>query len=814
MPIGLGSGLFAVCLPVEKTNLVQNPSFEQGTTYWGTSTSGVIGTSSAFQQFGAWSCICTPSAATTDGIRGGSVPLIDGAYAVSAYIRGAAGVVYNLEIAPAPTGNALGSSTITGNGAWQYTTLQYTEAGGGGGTITRAVVVRKRNDVSVAPFYVDGVQVEAGSVTTYIDGDQIGGAWLGAAHTSPSYRSGQYRGGGSVVALADIGLQVDQMLGAGVMPIEVSTQSYAIVDGAQFQRQRASQRLFTLTAKPIVGTSLADFHITRRTVFDALKPDAVTPQQPIRFLYYGGQGTQYIDGYYDKGLELGNMHGPIAEDAAISFIAPDPYWHSPTQSGTTLAPRLNLGSARYIACRDSLGRWGTMGPIGSALDGQVLAILPSSSGVVYVAGGFGSAGGTRVRFIAQWSPRSGQWGSLAGGTLNNTVNALLEYPTGSIYVAAGITTANGTTANGAAVWSPAGSWGTLGGGGFNAGASPTTITRGQNGTLYWGGVFTTVAGTQGTSAAQYSPITDRWGTMRGLTHSDVNATGLDGKIFYGGSFALVNGTAAGSIAFWNPKTSNWGTLGGGGVANPLTNGVQSMAVGPNGVLYVGGDFGSAGGGSVSYFTSYNGVQFTGYGSGLNGPALSLFAGSNGAVYIAGGISIAGGVTFPQGGALFNGAGFIPLDSVIANPSVFSLAADGTLYVGMELPQGSLFAASVAQLVNTGRAIAYPTLRIRCPTNGTARLFQVMNTTTGAGIYFTATLAPGETATLTTTPGERSFTSSYQGNILGQILPGSNLTSFNLSPGTNYLSFFSDNDSLEASFFWQNRGWSIDSGTVV
>jgi hypothetical protein len=151
------------------------------------------------------------------------------------------------------------------------------------------------------------------------------------------------------------------MVGVGVPPIEVSSQSFAVTDGAQFQRQRAGQRKFSLTAKPIVGTSLADFHNVRRTIFDAFKPDLTTAQQPVRFLYYGAQGTQQIDAYYEKGLELGNMDGVIAENAAISFVATDPYFYAPTQQGTTLPARVFLGSVNYMARRSPLGQWGTMG---------------------------------------------------------------------------------------------------------------------------------------------------------------------------------------------------------------------------------------------------------------------------------------------------------------------------------------------------------------------------------------------------------------------------------------------------------------------
>lgn len=828
MPIGLGSGLWAVVLPSEKQNLCLNPSFEYGTSNWGTSTSGTIGTSSSFQQFGAWACSLQPTTGNTDGIRGGVGSMGPGDYGVSCYLRGANGVTYNLEIAPFPTGNALGSTTVVGNGAWQYVAFQYAEPSPG--SIARAVVVRKRNSADVTPFYVDGVQVEVGSVTTYIDGDQPGGTWTGAPQNSTSFRSGQYRGGGSVVALGDLGLSVDQMLGVGMPPIEDSSQSYAVTDGAEFQRQRAGARRFALTTKPIVGTSLSSFHVTRRTLIDVFKPDLVTPQQPIRFLYYGGQGTIQLDAYYDKGLELGNMDGPIAEVAAISFNAYDPYCYFPTQQGTTLAPRQYLGSVKFIANRDPLGRWGTMGPSGSALNSFPNVITAGLDGLVYVGGAFGSAGGTRTRFIAIWNPRAGAWGSIVGGTLNSSVNDILQYPDGNLYVTGAFTQAAGTTANSVARYSPSlQQWGTLNGGGVDSGKLISAVSVGMNGLLYAAGSFTQAAGTTANNVAQYNPFSDRWGTMTsGIQNSLITPafdviTASDGKVYVGGNFGTAGGTVANNVAFWNPPTAQWGTMGagvqlGGVGGNPFVNVLTQT---PNSVIYVGGQFGSAGGGSVAYLGAWNGVQWSNVGAGsLNGQVASLFAQQNGNLVVGGAFSTVGGLgLIPFRGVTFNGASYLAFDADLDYPlsnidiTAMAQSPDGTLYVGMTGAGGSAMVAAVGQVVNKGRSAVYPTLRMRS-LSGTAHIYQLLNTTTGNGVYFNYTIQPGEQLLLTLQPGARSFQSSMRGNILSAILPGSNLATLNLTPGTNYISFFSDSDTLENAFFWTPRSWSIDGGTVL
>lgn len=832
MPIGLGSGLFAICLPSEKVNYCFNPSFELGTQYWGTSSSGAIGTSSAFQQFGAWSCICTPDSGLSAGIRGGNVPLIDGDYAVSAFVRGAAGIQYNLEIAPAPTGNALGSVIFTGGGTWHWYTFPYTEAGGGGGTVTRAVVVRKRSDASVAPFYVDGVKVEPGSVTSYIDGDQPGCQWLGAPHQSASYRSSQTRSGGSIIALADLGLQVDQMLGVGVAPIEVSTQSYAITDGAQFQRQRTAQRKFTLTAKPIVGTSTADFHIVRRTLYDALKPDAVTPQQPVRLIYYGAVGTQYIDAYYDKGLELGNMDGPMAENAAISFISTDPYWYSMTQQGTTLPARTSLGSVNFLAWRDGLGKWGTMGAAGVTVNAPAAGITPiqrmafAPSGTLYFAGTFTTLAGTTASSLGWYTPSNNAFGTILGAPAGQMFFSLAMLPDETFYTAGTYTQGGGTTGNNfVSVYNKAVSGRTIGtliGGTINA--QVRTLLYTPTGTLVAGGEFLSVAGTVIPRAAFYA--NGGWGSFTGGTvgaaaSSDFVAAlayGLDGAIHIGGRYTSIGGTTARGLGFTKDGTfgTYTGALSDGGTI------CYDLSVGPDGRVYTGGDYGSVGGIASPSVSVYNGVVNSALGGGIprTGTAEihSVNALPDGRVFFGGTWQgTAGGIPTPDNVTVWNGYTFLPLDVDLPGNSIVGdvlISTSGTLYCAHR-NSGTGYAASVTTIANSGRAEAYPILRMRNLANpGTiVRPYQLINTLIGAGLYFNLGILPGEVLTLTLEPGQRSFQSNYRGNLFGAILPGSNLAAFNLLSGTNYVSFFGDNDLIEASFFWQPKGPAIDSGTV-
>ncbi len=670
------------------------------------------------------------------------------------------------------------------------------------------------------------MQLESGTFpTTYIDGDQPGGTWTGGAHVSSSTRSGQVRSGGTIIALADLGLSVNQFPGAGMPPIEDSAQSYAITDGAQFQRQRAASRKFTLTASPIVGTSLGDFHVTRRTLIDVFKPDLVTPQQPIRFLYVGGQGTVQVDAYYDKGLDLGNMDGIIAENAAISFNAYDPYWYFPTQQGTTLAPRTSLGSINFMAKRSPRGKWGTMGQTsGTTIQSNVTPLntgvddmLVNVGGTVIIGGFFGSVAGTFASALAQYYPNSNLFGTFTGGSVGfpgAQVTTLALTPSGTLFFAGNFGTVAGTVyprigqnVNGV--------WGTL-----PNGTIDNTIQKilfNPFGTLFVGGAFSLAAGSTARFLAQHA--NGSWGTINqqgGTVGASVRtlAWGLDNKSLYvGGGFKVAGGTAA--IALAQLVNGSWGTMQSGANGGGTT--AFDLAVKQDGRIAVGGEFVTLGGGTVNFLGEWNGVQFQADGLGLNGYVRNVFVRNDNSMVVAGSFQSAGSISIPDNIAIWNGAAYLPLDiDLPSGADVFTVAQtpDNTLYIGGVF-SGTGYAASVGTIVNSGRAAVYPNLRLRnLSASGTARAFQLLNTTTNDGIWFNYTLLPGEQADLVLQPGARSFTSNARGNIFGVILPGSNLATFNMLPGTNYISFFSDNDSLEASFFWQPRSWSIDGGTII
>jgi len=817
MPLGtLGNGLgpyWAYIAPVEKTSYADNPSFERGTAGAAQVLSATLGSASNLQTYGAWSLWFTPSSNGTAGAYIGTVQTQSGtAYTASAHVYGSAGVDYMLAVAD--TSNVLaGSVAFTGGGTWQRYSVSYTE----NSNTTRRVLVRKANNgnaASTGTVYVDGWQFEAGSLTTYIDGDQDGCQWSGAAHVSQSSRSGQSRAGGSVIALADIGMYVDDANGIGMPPLENSYQSYAIVDGAQYQRTRAGVRTFTLSASPLSGTSHQDYHATRRGIINALKIDAVDEQQPTRFWYIGAGGTVQIDAVLDAGLEGGQMDGPSAEAVGVRFMAFDPYWETTTQQGTALAASTNIGSVNFAAYRDPLGRWGTM----PGLDADVYSFI-NYNGTMFAGGAFTTAGGTTAKYVAQWT-RSG-WGTFTGGTIiasGQGVRALVTNPGGTLFVGgafdAGV---QGTPGARFIAQYVNNAWGSVGPGTPNTSVSALAIDT--FGTVFAGGAFDFMAGTQSPFVAQWT--SGGWGTLRGGTINN-NVTALQtspwGSLYVGGLFTRIAGTVGTSIAQYNGA---WGTLGALLKGTNSTTAVYTLALTPDYRLIAAGIFGSIGSGSVNNIASWNNSAWQSLGQGLGSSVfdqmLTILPDTNGGLLVGGVISNVNSIAWPINAAYYTGYAWTPLDISIIGVSAINrtFARDnaGTLYMGGGF-SGTALAASVAQIVNSGLAGAYPTVKFRnVGASGTARVWELNNTTTGDSIYFNLSLLAGEEATLTLAPGDRSFTSTFRGNLFGYILPGSNLASWHLLPGTNYIAHYCDSGSVQTSIYWSPRHWSADAGTT-
>lgn len=137
----------------------------------------------------------------------------------------------------------------------------------------------------------------------------------------------------------------------------------------------------------------------------------------------------------------------------------------------------------------------------------------------------------------------------------------------------------------------------------------------------------------------------------GVRRATALAEGPDGRIYVAGDFTTAGGGAANRIAVWNPASSTWAALG-SGIAGGLGQ-VYNLAFDPNGVLYATGNFTTAGGGGAAGIARWDGSAWAAMGSGLTylgspsyGRALAM--GRDGRLYVTGVFDDAGGVVVPMG----------------------------------------------------------------------------------------------------------------------------------------------------------------------
>lgn len=139
-------------------------------------------------------------------------------------------------------------------------------------------------------------------------------------------------------------------------------------------------------------------------------------------------------------------------------------------------------------------------------------------------------------------------------------------------------------------------------------------------------------------------IDGRWSGMNGGMNNDVDklALGPDGKIYAIGRFTFINGpsyiTPAGGIAYWDGEA--WTSA----ATNISLGGrLYSIAVAPNGYVYVCGDFTSIGGVAANNIAYWNGSAWNAMGTGLNSFGRVVRVAPNGDVYAGGEFTTAGGI---------------------------------------------------------------------------------------------------------------------------------------------------------------------------
>lgn len=223
-------------------------------------------------------------------------------------------------------------------------------------------------------------------------------------------------------------------------------------------------------------------------------------------------------------------------------------------------------------------------------------------------------------------------------------------------------------------------------------AEDATITF----TQYLPAIFTNESGvalTMRTSLANANALLRR--TVDGVWH--ILSTGLNGPayaiaehpngtIYIGGSFTTAGATSADYAAIYDPLTDTFSVV--GASATNFSADVRDIAIGPNGVVYFVGDFINANGiANADRIVSYDPSTgtFAALGTGASGSVTAVAVGADGQVY-AGGLNTAvdfGGVAATNGAGRWDGAAWNAMTTGLDNGAVLDILVDGAdiYYVG-------------------------------------------------------------------------------------------------------------------------------------
>jgi len=713
-------------------------------------------------------------------------------------------------------GTNFGTPALIGQeGNWYVYGYQFT-----GAQCSASVLLRiQKNGAAAFTWYIGHVQVEEGTApgTTPVTGDlkgfcKDGYEWIGTPNSSGSERHSWERSGGQVIDLEDTyNFKVLYGIGTGMPPIQHNVQPLALLPGALYQGHKVLPRILDLVSGAKANTN-AEISQARSDFIEAIKPDRVTPEQPVVIRYTGILTTNPIEfhGVYDSGMEFQTSSGKIDKPIA-RFICYDPFIYETHTEGKELVRWASISNANDII-RAINAVWSN---ISADFVSAVYCITEGKDGCIYIGGTSQNVGDTSGDYIVKWNPVTETLSSLGSGLFGGSCLCLLTAPNGDIY-AGGTFSAAGGVANTAyiAKWNGS-AWVSLST--TSLGNTVFALAWGMDGTLYVGGQFTNAGGVANAdyvcryTGTSWAAIGDVLGTNGVVYSMEVSAVGM---LYITGQFSQVNSITVNCIAKYigTPTVGLWTALGTG-----LNNDGRTIQITPGGKVYVGGNFTTANGVTCNRVAEWNGITFKPLGAGASGTVYRLRFDLKGNLWAGGDFTSMGGLALADRMAKWNGTSWLPIPvNLPGSATCYDFCFIGeNIYIGYNT-SGTAYGSVRTQVdvANTGSHSTYPKIGISRADDGTqCTIKYIRNETTRQNLYLNYELQKGEQITIDLTQGNKSVVSSYYGPILRAILRGSDFSKFCLQGGTNYISVYTTEAGSPTIMSWieyKVTHWAADT----
>lgn len=823
-------------------NLVANPSFEVDDVGWIPVSSGP-GRSIDKARFGRASLqIDTNNAAAHEGAYYSVNPNVAQIIHVgSAYVRGAGTI--RVRLSDVTNGLDWTSETIQLDDVrWRRLSVSGELGAGVCGDLRLYIETANWQGANIT-FWVDGAQIEAGTLTDYLDGDmeleipphdgEPFYEWYGTRHASRSLRSGRYRLSGRRTTLEQIHsrLSITEVSGLGMPPISLNIQELGTQERTIVQSYRAEPRTIQLTfwAKANKSgycdeASLMELHEARMNLEDWFKPDRAQDAQPFYMTYIDGDVSISALVHYDSGLEFeGDIRYPWTNSFTVRLVSEEPWWVADTQDSFEIGSHTDINPCDYM-----LGRlasiWG--GVPGGQPNSRVNVIAVAPNGNLWAGGSFTAIGGVAANRVAFYNGTV--WDEPDVGIDDGEVWAIAFGPNDLVYIGGDFNQVNGgTTVNNVVAYTPSTDSFSLldaGGPGLNDAVYGIAVREDEH--VFLGGAFTqdNNVPTVLNYITEYDPTGDIFAAIGA-------GPGLDAPVYtvimdidhllvlMGGMFTDVNGGGGGvmnKVAYWDGAV--FGQLGAAAPGRPggFNDDVLGLAVGPDSRVYAVGEFtgeAAPGGATFNYVAVYNRqwwYPLGDIGDGLFGGscAWGVCVTKKGEVLIVGDFTSATDCPTATYLAIWDGERFYHFDLVLPAGAMVLAVAERSQdwWIGGDFT-GAAIGPALTTVFNSGHRHAFPILDIFGP----ARLlwWEIMRSSTR--IVFDMDVRPGETVHVDLRPGFLKAQSEWRGNMMEGIKPNCDLGGFYFLPHTSQISFLATDTDMHTEIVarWQVVHWSFD-----